>query len=132
MTAILSREEGRKLLSKPAKRSKFGNKKVTVDGQTFDSQKEANRWQELKLLEQAGEISHLERQPKFKLWSGNTQICYDNGRQATYSADFAYFSAAENKRVIEDVKSKATRTQVYLLKRAIVHANYPMTKIIEV
>lgn len=131
MTAVLTREEGRKLLTKP-KRSKYGNQKTVVDGITFDSKREAERWLYLKSLQDAGEISHLERQPKFKLWSGTRPILYDNGRQATYSADFAYFSAAENKRVIEDVKSKATRTQVYLLKRALVHANYPMTKIIEV
>lgn len=112
------------------KRSKYGNKKVTVDGITFDSQKEAKRWTELKQLEEAGAISHLERQPKFKLFCGNTPIRFDSGRQAVYRADFAYFSASENKRVIED--AKGFRTPEYKLKRAIVHAMHPMTKIIEV
>ena len=36
------------------KESKYHNKKVTVDGITFDSQREAARWQELRLMERAG------------------------------------------------------------------------------
>lgn len=129
MNERISSAQFRSMQGKP-KRSKYGNKKVVVDGVTFDSQKEANRWLELKLLEQAGEISHLERQPSFKLFCGTTPIKFDSGRQATYRADFAYFSAAENKRVIED--AKGFRTKEYKLKRAIVHAMHPMTKIIEV
>jgi len=37
-------------------KNKYGNRKVTVDGITFDSRKEAARWQELRFLEKAGEI----------------------------------------------------------------------------
>ena len=48
-------------------RSKYGAKKVTVDGITFDSKKEANRWCELRLMERAGVITGLERQVKFVL-----------------------------------------------------------------
>ena len=43
-------------------RNKYGNKKTVVDGITFDSRKEAKRYQELKLLEKAGEIKDLRRQ----------------------------------------------------------------------
>ena len=43
---------------------KYHNKKVTIDGITFDSKKEARRYQELKLLERAGEIQNLELQKK--------------------------------------------------------------------
>lgn len=40
--------------------NKYNNRKTTVDGIKFDSIREAERYQELKLLEEAGEISHLE------------------------------------------------------------------------
>jgi hypothetical protein len=47
--------------------SKYRNKKVLVDGVAFDSKKEAKRYRELKLMEDAGMISRLERQVKFDL-----------------------------------------------------------------
>jgi len=46
-------------------RSKYRNRKTVVDGITFDSKREAARWQELKLLERAGEITELERQVEY-------------------------------------------------------------------
>lgn len=117
------------------KRNKFGAKKTVVDGITFDSAKEAKRWVFLREREQRGEISHLERQPKFKLnVSGRPVLIrserYKNGRQAVYSADFAYFDG-EN-RIIEDVKSQATRTEAYCLRKAVVEAMHPAVKIVEV
>lgn len=39
--------------------NKYNNHKTIVDGIKFDSIREAERYQELKLLETAGEISHL-------------------------------------------------------------------------
>ena len=39
-----------------SKPSKYRNVKTVVDNLTFDSQKEANRYVELKLLQAAGEI----------------------------------------------------------------------------
>jgi hypothetical protein len=111
-------------------RSKYGAQKTVVDGITFDSKKEAKRYQELKLLERSGEISHLELQPSFKLFCGNEPIKFDSGRQAVYKADFAYFDYKVNRRVIED--AKGFRTPEYKLKRAIVHAMHPMVRIIEV
>lgn len=114
--------------TKPKKQPKYRNKKVVIDGRTFDSIREGKRYQELRLLEKAGEISHLECQPRFKLFCGTRPVLYDSGRQATYVADFAYFDG--ERRVIED--AKGFRTREYLIKKAIVHAMHPMTKIIEV
>lgn len=48
-------------------RSKYGNEKVTVDGQTFDSEAEYRRYCELCLMAQAGEISDLQRQVRYEL-----------------------------------------------------------------
>ena len=48
-------------------KSKYHNKKVMIDGIKFDSKKEANRYQELKLMQRAGIISDLQRQVKYVL-----------------------------------------------------------------
>ena len=96
------------------KESKYHNKKVTVDGITFDSIKEANRWQELKLMERAGEIVGLNRQvrieiiPKTKLY----RACF-------YVCDYVYFDKREGKTVYED--SKGMKTKEYLLKRKLLY-----------
>ena len=47
--------------------SKYHARKITRDGETFDSQKEYRRWCELKLLERAGEIQGLRRQERIEL-----------------------------------------------------------------
>ena len=96
------------------KESKYHNKKVTVDGITFDSKREAARWQELRSMERAGEITGLVRQvkieliPKTKLY----RACY-------YIPDFAYFDKREGKTVYED--SKGMKTKEYLLKRKLLY-----------
>lgn len=109
-------------IAKP-KRSKYGNVKTVVDGITFDSKKEADRYRVLKAQEEAGEISHLERQGKIYLMSGTTFVKYDSGRKAFWKFDFAYFCPKRNRRVIEDVKG--VRTDVFKLKKAVLTACYP-------
>lgn len=119
----------------PKARNKFNAKPTVVDGVRFDSIKEAKRWIYLRQLEKAGEISHLERQPKFKLMNGDRPVLirsdrYKNGRQAVYKADFSYFDGEV--RIVEDVKSKATRTEAYCLRKAFVEAQFPAVRIVEV
>ena len=46
---------------------KYRNCKITVNGMTFDSRREYNRYIELQLLERAGKIRELERQKKYIL-----------------------------------------------------------------
>lgn len=94
-------------------RNKYHAKKATQDGITFASQKERNRYCELKLLERAGRIRNLELQPKFY---------FDiNGiRCGFYKADFVYFEG--EKRVVEDVKG--FKTPLYKFKKRIVAALY--------
>lgn len=100
--------------------SKYHNKKVQVDMYVFDSIAESKRYKELKLLEQVGEISELELQPRFLLQEGFKK----NGktfRKIEYIADFQYI---ENGRlVIEDVKGK--ETEVFKLKRKLFEHEYP-------
>lgn len=56
--------------SKSPTPSKWGNKRVTVDGIDFDSIKEANRYFHLVILQRKGEIKELARQVWFDLPSG--------------------------------------------------------------
>lgn len=93
--------------------SKYYNRKTTIDGITFDSRKEAFRYQELKFLEKAGEIKNLTLQPKFLLQDGFRH----NGktyRKIEYIADFSYRRTEDDVLVIEDVKG--VKTDVFKLK----------------
>lgn len=80
-------------------RSKYGNKKVEVDGIKFDSKKEAQRWGVLRLLEKAGHVQGLRRQVTFPLVVNGIKIC-------SYRADFVY--TRNGKEVVEDAKGFIT------------------------
>lgn len=71
------------------KPSKYRNVKIQIDGEKFDSKREAQYWQELKLREKAGEIWDLHRQVEFELYApvhgSNGSACV-----ATYIADFIF------------------------------------------
>lgn len=99
--------------------NKYGNKKVTVDGIKFDSVKEANRWQELLLLQRAGEITYLERQVRFTLIPSQNKNGRCIERPVVYIADFKYWDNQTGEVVVEDVKSKATKTPEYIIKRKL-------------
>lgn len=98
--------------------NKYGNKKITVDGMTFDSKKEYWRWCELKLLEKAGAITGLERQHRFMLVPRQKDI---NGkileREICYIADFVYTDKQTGETVVED--TKGVRTKEYIIKRKL-------------
>ena len=102
---------------------KYHNKKVTIDGITFDSVKEANRYRELKVLERIGEITGLELQVKFVLIPSiyETYERYGkNGKkliekECAYIADFVYFR--NGVKVVED--AKGVRTKDYIIKRKL-------------
>lgn len=85
-------------------RSKYNNKKISYNGETYDSVKEYRRHDELKLLQRAGKISGLERQFKFELLP--SQRDKDSKkvllRGVSYVADFVYQKDGEL--VVEDVK----------------------------
>lgn len=83
---------------------KYRNKKVTIDGITFDSKKEATRWMELKALESVGEISHLQRQVKYELIPSQRMDGKVVERACYYIADFVYHKLGSNEVVVEDVK----------------------------
>lgn len=110
---------------------KYNNKKIEVDGMTFDSKKEANRYKELSLLQKAGEISELRTQVRYVLIPSQREVSnevYTRGenkgknkpgklleRECTYVADFVYYK--DGKVIVED--TKGFRTKEYIIKRKL-------------
>ena len=126
-----------------SKTNKYNAKKVSVDGIEFDSKKEARRYQELLLLQKAGEIYMLERQKVYELLPAQREpdtVGKRGGvikgklleRAVEYVADFVY-TDKNGKTVVEDVKGfrEGGAYAVFVLKRKLMLYRYGM-KIIEV
>lgn len=82
--------------------NKYHAQKTVMDGILFDSKAEAERYNDLRLLERSGEIQSLKRQQRFQFQNG-----------VTWRIDFVYTEAGHT--VYEDVKGY--KTQEYLIKR---------------
>lgn len=95
--------------------AKYHNRKVTRDGETFDSVKEYRRFCELRLLERAGAVTDLRRQVKFELIPAQRIDGKVVERACSYVADFVY--TENGQQVVED--AKGMRTQEYRLKRKL-------------
>ena len=103
--------------------SKYRNtptERVTASGAVlrFDSQKEARGYDHLTLRQQAGEIHDLRLQVDFTLQEAYTDQEGRRVRAIRYRADFTY-RERDGRLVVEDVKSKPTRTREYLIKRKL-------------
>ena len=107
--------------------SKYHAKKTIVDGIQFDSKREAQRYQQLKLMEKAGIICDLKMQVKRELIPAQ----YIDGkcveRAITYTSDFEYYVLKESigevgKHIVEDVKGM--RTDVYKIKKKLMLYKY--------
>jgi hypothetical protein len=92
-----------------------------VDGIRFASKSEARRYQELRLLEKAGEIYALRLQPVFPLVAVAEQ---DGERKGVgqYRGDFCYCQKGSAALVVEDVKG--FKTPLYRWKKKHVEAQY--------
>lgn len=97
-------------------RSKYGNRKVTINGERYDSVKEYSRFCELRLLAKAGDVAELRRQVKFELIPSQRVGGKVVERPVTYIADFVYMDKAGNT-VVED--TKGFRTKEYIIKRKL-------------
>lgn len=107
----------------PGKPMKYRNnptERVTPSGAVlrFDSQKEARRYDHLILRQQAGEIRDLRLQVDFTLQEAYTDQEGRRIRAIRYRADFTY-RERDGRLVVEDVKSRPTRTREYLIKRKL-------------
>ena len=118
--------------------NKYRNKKAVVDGEIFDSKREATRYRELKLLEKCGAIKDLKRQVKYELIPAqrekSTRV-YTKGRKkgqpiegktieraVDYVADFVYIDTTTGKEVVED--TKGFRTKEFVIKRKLMLYRY--------
>ena len=99
------------------KKSKYGAKRVEIDGIKFDSRKEANYYLELKIRLAAKDIKGFCRQPEF--------ILAPNLR---YKADFIIFN---NDGTSEIIDVKGMQTQVYKDKKKLFEDKFDL-KIMEV
>ena len=116
-------------------RSKYGAEKVTVLGMEFDSRKEARRWFELRALEQAGEISNLQRQVKYVLIPAQREFYIGKTgqkkagkvleRECSYRADFVY-TDSQGRTVVEDCKGYkgGGAYAVFVIKRKLMLWRY--------
>ena len=101
--------------------NKYGNRKVTIFGITFDSRREAQRYLELVSMERAGKIKDLETQVKYELIPTQRD---ERGkvveRSCDYVADFVYRKINPDNTlelVVED--AKGFRTEVYKIMKKL-------------
>ena len=111
--------------------NKYKAKKTLFNGRLYASKKEAQRAAELQLMEKAGIITNLQEQVPFELIPAQYEYYerystkgrkLNDGRRCieravVYVADFVY--RENDKVVVEDTKSKATRTKEYVIKRKL-------------
>ena len=114
MTAKQYRNMGRQ-------RSKYRNKKVQLDGHTFDSKAEARYYQQLKLMERAGEILFFRLQPRYRLLDGFEKHGKKH-RPIDYVADFEVHHKDGS---IEVVDIKGYKTDVFRIKEKMFNKKYP-------
>lgn len=111
-------------------KTKFFQKKVTVDGIKFDSKTEAEEYIRLKELERAGKISNLKRQITFEIIPPLKKLVRKQLKtkvrmverieehSAKYTCDFQY--EQDGKVVILEVKSRMTaKLADYILRRKL-------------
>ncbi len=110
--------------------TKYNARPVIADNIRFDSIAEYRRYGELLLMERAGEITGLQVHPRYEL-QGAFKYNGKVERAITYEADFEYVTR-EGWKVVEDVKSEATRTEAYKIKRKLFLKKYDNVKFMEV
>lgn len=126
----------------PTGENKYHNKpteRVTAAGNVirFQSQKEARRYDHLIALEKAGQIRELRLQVDFTLQEAYTDREGKRVRAIRYKADFTYLKKSGRwvpgrgwtsdeiwRLVVEDVKSRPTKTKTYAIKRKMMKERF--------
>ena len=122
-------------LAEGQKASKYHNRhteRVAPSGTVirFDSQREARRYDNLMAWQKTGEIKDLRLQVDFTLQEAYTDTEGRRVRAIRYRADFTYLRRLMGREghtwalVVEDVKSRGTRTKDYLLKRKLMKERF--------
>ena len=98
------------------KSSKFGAKKTMVDGITFDSKWESERYGQLKAMERGGIVTDLKLQVKYDIVINDIKIC-------KYIADFVYKEESPDGKIREIVEdAKGFETPEFKLKKKLMKA----------
>lgn len=126
-TRLLSERQWRhalRLEPSEKRRNKYNARRASVEHNGvllwFASQREADRFCELRIMERAGIIRDLTCQPSYP-------IDINGIRCGVYRADFLYWHRDKHRWVVEDVKSKPTRTPLYKFKKKCVEAIHHVT-----
>ena len=120
------------------KKQKYNTRKIVYDGITFDSKDEIRRYNELLILQRAGEIHDLKYHEQFELipaqyetverYSKTGKRLKDGvklvERAAVYTSDFSYYLTATGEKIVEDVKCEKTKTEAYVLRRKLIYKIY--------
>lgn len=117
------------------KRTKYGNTPTTRGNHKFDSQKEANRWDELLVMYTTGAIRNLRRQQEFRLMGSFIDVDGERVRGISYVADFSYEEKHTDRygtevwiKVVEDTKSAATaKDPKYVIKSKLMRDVFGIT-----
>ena len=116
---------------KAAKQAKYHNQKAirtmrNGEIRTFDSIREARRYDQLRALYEAGTIQGLRLQQTFTLQEGYVTAEGETVRPITYKADFVY--QLNGKPVIED--AKGMKTDKYRMKyKMMLEHGYKITEV---
>lgn len=102
--------------------NKYRAKKTPcAHGHVHASRREANRCNELHLLERAGQITGLQQQPVFRFIINGKTVKMENGHDAKLTADFSYVE--KGRKVVEDSKGFVVRD--FPLRWALAKALWP-------
>lgn len=116
----MSAQEYQALVNPKSKGNKYNAKKVTIQGITFDSQREGQRFLCLRDMQKRGQISDLRLQVPIMLMGQKGPVLTRAGRQMRLTVDFAYTLCETGATVYEDAKGMPTRD--YEVRKAVAEA----------
>lgn len=122
--------EQKQVMEKMRKTSKYKAQKTRRGKLTFDSKKEAERYDALMMLQKTGEIRGLKLQVRYCLQEAYTTFEGDRVKSIDYIADFVYerrtapdsYGQRYWLPVVEDVKGM--RTREYAMKAKLFRSRY--------
>lgn len=102
-------------------RSKYRNRKVEIDGITFDSKAEARYYKELQLRERAKDIQFFRLQPRYLVHDKFEK----DGKKHQAIFYIADFEIHHNDGSIEVVDVKGMITEVFRIKEKLFNKKFP-------
>lgn len=118
---VITGKEYLELCNKKKRKTKYNNKKVILDGYTFDSILEAEYYAQLKLRQKANDILSFTLQPRYLLQESFVKDGVKHNK-IEYVADFEIHHTDGS---IEVVDTKGVKTDVFRIKEKMFHKRYP-------